>query len=289
MPGCGTSSPPGSPRQSGSGYAAPVTALSLQDIRFAFGPCDVLRDVSLTFRPGEAVAIVGPNGSGKTTLLRVAGGLLAPRAGRVLLGADDLAALPRRLAARKLAGVPAEEEAVFPYTVRASVALGRHPWRGAFAPLAEEESDQVEAALAATDLSALADRLLPSLSSGERQRAAIARCLVQDAPISLLDEPTSHLDIGQRLRILRLLADTAHEKARAVVMVLHDLNLAAAAADRIVLLVAGQVVADGTPAEVLTAETIERAFATPVQVLAHPQTGRPVIVPLEAAAVGEAS
>jgi iron complex transport system ATP-binding protein len=261
-------------------YAAAVTALALHDVRFAYGSHEVLRGISLTFEPGAAVAIVGPNGSGKTTLLRVAGGLLPPTSGRVTLDGQDLAGLARRAAARLLAGVPAEEEAVFPYTVRETVALGRHPWRGAFSALADGERAQVDAALAATDLVLLAERPLPSLSSGERQRVALARCLVQDAPVNLLDEPTSHLDLGQRMRILRLLAEVAHTKARAVVMVLHDLNLAAAAADRILLLVEGRVVADGPPAEVFTAEIIRSAFEAPVHVLAHPQTGAPVIVPL---------
>ena len=257
-----------------------MTALELRDVCFAYGAQEVLADISLTFEAGAAVAVVGPNGSGKTTLLRVAGGLLLPGSGSIWLGGSELQSLPRREAARQLAGVPAEEEAVFPYRVRESVALGRHPWRGAFAALGSEENERVDAALAATDLLPLADRPLPALSSGERQRVSIARCLVQDAPISLLDEPTSHLDIGQRLRILHLLRRQAHDKGRAVVMVLHDLNLAAAAADRILLLVAGRVLADGTPAEVLTPERIQSAFDVSVQVLAHPQSGVPVVVPL---------
>lgn len=255
--------------------------LALQHVHFAYGTREVLRDVSLRFEPGAAVAIVGPNGSGKTTLLRVAGGLLQPTRGTVLLEDVDLDTVPRRSAARRLAGVPAEEEAVFPFTVRESVALGRHPWRGAFSSLDERDDRRIDAALSATDLTHLAGRALPALSSGERQRVSIARCLVQEAPVSLLDEPTSHLDIGQRLRILRLLARTAHAAESTVVLVLHDLNLAASAADRIVLLVDGQVAADGPPAEVLTRERIAAAFQTDVQILPHPETGVPVVVPLD--------
>jgi len=257
-----------------------VSALELQDVHFAYGSHEILSAIDLRVEAGAAVAIVGPNGSGKTTLLRVAGGLLLPSRGSVLLDGHDLASLPRRSAARRLAGVPAEEEAVFPFTVRESVALGRHPWRGAFSALDAADHERVDLALAATDLVSLAARPLPALSSGERQRVSIARCLVQEAPVSLLDEPTSHLDIGQRLRVLHLLRRTAREHDRAIVMVLHDLNLAATAADRVVLLVGGRIAAEGTPAEVLTAERIEAAFQTPVQVLDHPQTGAPVIVPL---------
>ena len=254
--------------------------LELQDVRFAYGDHAVLDGISLRLEAGTTTAIVGPNGAGKTTLLKLAGGLLRPQVGRVLLEGHDLATVTRRAAARRRAGVPAEEEAVFPFSVRDTVRLGRHPWRGAFAPLTAEDDTRVERALAETALTALADRPVPSLSSGERQRTAIARCLVQDARVVLLDEPTAHLDLGQRLRMLRLFRDEARTSGRAILAVLHDLNLAAAFADRIVLLVGGRVRAEGAPADVLTPATIEDAFGAPVVVLPHPETGAPVIVPL---------
>lgn len=257
-----------------------MALLQLQDVRFAYGDRTVVQPLSLTLEAGCAAAVVGPNGAGKTTLLRLAGGLLAPAAGRVLVGGRDLAGLPRREAARRLAGVPAEESAVFPFTVRETVRLGRHAWRGAFAPLDERDHALVEGALADTALGDLAGRPLPSLSSGERQRASLARCLAQDAPLCLLDEPTSHLDLGQRLRVLRLLRRQARDHGRTVLAVLHDLNLAAAFADRVLLMVAGRLVADGTPGEVLTAERVEQAFGEPVRIVAHPEDGRPVVVPL---------
>ncbi len=258
-----------------------MARLELEDVCFAYGDREVLTHVSLRLEAGETVAIVGPNGAGKTTLLRVAGGLLTPTSGRVLLEGHDLADVPRRAAARRLAAVPAEEEAVFPFTVRESVALGRHAWRSAFGRLDEDEDGRVERALERTALQALADRTLPALSSGERQRASIARCLVQDAPVCLLDEPTSHLDLGQRMRMLRLFRDEAASDGRAVLAVLHDLNLAAYFADRIVLMVDAAVVADGPPAEVFTPERVEAAFGTPVYVMPHPTHGRPVVVPLD--------
>jgi len=256
-----------------------VPLLELQDVSFAYGDREVLTAVSLRLEAGTTVAVVGPNGAGKTTLLRVAGGLLAPTRGRVLLEGHDLARIPRRAAARRLAVVPAEEEAVFPFTVRESVALGRHAWRSAFGPLDDDEHGLVARALERTDLTPLAERHLPALSSGERRRASIARCLVQDAPVCLLDEPTSHLDLGQRLRMLRVFAEEARTAGRAVLAVLHDLNLAARFADRIVLLVAGTVVAEGPPAEVLTGARIEDVFRTPVWILPHPDDGSPVVLP----------
>lgn len=258
--------------------------LELQDVCFAYGDRPVLQAVDLALEASTTTAIVGPNGAGKTTLLRVAGGLLAPTAGRVLLEGHDLATVPRRAAARRMAAVPAEEEAVFPYSVRETVLLGRHPWRGAFSALTAAEEGLVDEALARADLTSLAQRPVTALSSGERQRVAIARCLVQQAGICLLDEPTSHLDLGQRIRMLALFREEARVRGRAVLAVLHDLNLASAFADRIVLLVAGRVLADGAPAAVLTAETVEQAFGTPVQIVPHPEHGAPVVLPLQGAA-----
>jgi iron complex transport system ATP-binding protein len=257
-----------------------VSLLELENLHFAYGDHAVLRGVGLALDAGEMVAVVGANGTGKTTLLRLAGGILEPDRGRVLLKGTALVGLARRAAARLMAAVPAEEEAVFPYTVRESVTLGRHPWRGSFAPMGEADRMHVARALGDTALDPLAERTVPALSSGERQRVAIARSLVQDAEVILLDEPTSHLDLGQRLRMLRLFRRRARERPCGVLAVLHDLNLAAQTADRLVLLEGGVVSAQGPPGDVLTAERVERAFGTPVQVLPHPQNGLPVVVPL---------
>src|SRR5690349_16917032 len=132
--------------------------LLLEDVRFAYGTHEVLRGVSLAVGAGERVAVLGPNGAGKSTLLRVASGYLKPSAGRVLLDGRDLATIPRREAARHVAGVAADESHDFPFTVREAVALGRHPWRGAFAPPSETDRERVESALQRTHLTALADR-----------------------------------------------------------------------------------------------------------------------------------
>jgi iron complex transport system ATP-binding protein len=256
-----------------------MALLRLEDVRFSYAAHEVLRGVSFGLEAGEKVALLGPNGAGKSTLLKVASGYLAPAAGRVLLGSDDLARLPRRVAARRLGGVAAEETHEFPFRVRESVALGRHAWRSAFgAPTAEDET-RVAAALTACELTALADRPLPSLSSGERQRAALARALAQDAEVLLLDEPTAHLDLGHQLRLLAAVAAQAATRRCAVLAAIHDVNLAAGWADRVLLLVAGSLVAQGTPREVLTEERLEAAFGAPVRVLPHPEADAPLIVP----------
>lgn len=250
--------------------------LELQDVRFAYGDREVVGGVALSLGAGEVVAIVGPNGAGKSTLLRLASGLLMPSGGQVLIDGAPVHALSRREAARKIAGVAPEQQAELPFTVRETVAFGRHAWRSPFAALGREESEQIEAALGATDLVHLADRPLTALSSGERQRAAIARCVVQSADVWLLDEPTAHLDLGHRLRVLELARGAAAGGA-AVLMVLHDLNHAAMVADRVLLMVCGTVDALGTPAEVFTAERIERAFGARVSIAPHPERGVPVI------------
>jgi iron complex transport system ATP-binding protein len=229
--------------------------------------------------PGERVAVLGPNGAGKSTLLRVASGYLRPSAGRVLLDGRDLTTIPRREAARRVAGVAADESHDFPFTVREAVALGRHPWRGTFAPPGDKDRERVETALERTHLLPLAERTLPSLSSGERQRVALARCLAQDAEVLLLDEPTAHLDLGHQVRLLDLVRTHVVEEGRAAVAVLHDLNVAAAWADRVALLVGGRLVAEGTPRAVLTPARIAEAFEAEVSVLAHPHGDAPLIVP----------
>lgn len=256
----------------------PMVRLRLEEVRFAYGLREVLAGVTLEVQAGETVAVVGPNGSGKTTLLGLASGWLEPSGGRVLLDGEDLAGLGRMAAARRIAGVAVTDDVGFPYRVRDTVALGRHPWRGAFGPLSPSDQSAIDEALALTDLVPLADRRLPELSSGERRRAALARCLAQGGDVVLLDEPTAHLDLRHGPRLLAAFRARAAQRGQAVLAALHDLNLAASFADRIVLLAAGRIVAAGRPAAVLTPALIQAHFGAPVAVLAHPSTGAPVVV-----------
>jgi iron complex transport system ATP-binding protein len=259
-----------------------MALLDLEDVSFAYGGREVVSDVRLSVGQGELVALVGPNGSGKTTLLRLASGLLRPAQGRVLLGGRPLAQIPRREAARRISGVAAEEDARFPFTVRESVALGRHPWRGAFAPLSAAEEGALDAALAAVDLAERAARPVTALSSGERRRVSLARCLAQGGDLVLLDEPTAHLDLGHQAAALSAFRARAVAGA-GVLAALHDLTAAALVADRVVLLVGGRLVAEGAPGDVLTEGRVAEAFGARVSVLRHPDTGAPVLVPREPA------
>ena len=254
--------------------------LSLQGIRVAYGTCPVLSDVSLDVASGAFVALLGPNGAGKTTLLRVAGGWIVPDAGRVTIGDRPFPCPDRGEAARLLAAVGTDETSLFPFTVRESVALGRFAWRGPFGRESSRDRDLVSQAIERTGLGALAGRSVSTLSAGERQRVRLARCLAQDASVALFDEPTAHLDWRHARDAAGILRDWAHDGGKAVLAVLHDLNLAARFADHVALLHRGAVVAQGPPADVLTAERVQEVYGVAVDVVAHPQGG-PVLVAME--------
>jgi iron complex transport system ATP-binding protein len=261
-----------------------VPLLDVQQVTAGYGARRVLHGITLAVEAGELVAVLGRNGAGKTTLLRVASGLLRPDAGGVRVDGRDLAALSARAAARLVGGVPQDDPTEFDFTVREVVTLGRYahvpPWR---APGPDDRA-AIDAALTAADLVSLADRPVTQVSGGERRRASLARCLAQDAAVLLLDEPTSHLDLGHETRVLGVLRDLAHRQGRAVVAALHDVNLAALFADRVVLLEGGRILAQGRPGDVLTEATLRAAFGATVRVLPHPdRPGIPVIVPTEGA------
>jgi iron complex transport system ATP-binding protein len=250
-----------------------------------YGGRMVLRDVDLSLRARELVAIVGPNGSGKSTLLRALAGTLAPRAGTVLVDGAPVHALAPAARARRVALVAAEESADGDVRVRDAVALGRlahrpwWQWNGS-----PEDDAIVDAALARVDLGPFADRMLETLSSGERQRVWIATALAQQASTMLFDEPTSHLDLSGAYATLDILRSLAGEGA-AIAVVLHDLNLAAAAVDRIVLVGDGTVLADGPVDEVFRSDLLTRAYGAEIAVR-RTDDGTIVAVPRRGERVG---
>lgn len=216
----------------------------------------VLGGVSIRPKPGATVGILGPNGSGKSSLLGMLAGVHKPTSGRVLLQGEDLGDIPRKQRAAAIGVVAQHADTDLALRVIDVVRLGRIPHRGPFGGDPEVDERAVQDALAATGLVNLAERPWQRLSGGERQRAQIARALAQQPSELLLDEPTNHLDIKHQLELLRLVSRL---KITAV-MALHDLNLAAAYCDQVVVMSAGEVVAAGTPEEVLTAELIRRVY-----------------------------
>lgn len=235
----------------------------------------VLDTVDLELRGGEVLVLVGPNGAGKSSLLGVLAGEFVPEAGDVLLDERPIGSYANAELARRRAVLTQEHGISFPFLVREIVAMGRAPW----ARRAEEEEDEtvIEAAMAATDVARFAARRTTELSGGERARVALARVLAQRTKAVLLDEPTAALDLGHQEQVM-LLARRLASEGRAVGVVLHDLSLAAAHADRIALLHEGRLIAVGTPAEVLTAERVGAIYQVPVSVI--DLDGTPIVVPI---------
>ncbi|WP_336082574.1 heme ABC transporter ATP-binding protein [Nocardia sp. SSK8] len=236
----------------------------------------VLDDVDFQVAAGEIVALVGPNGAGKSSLLAALAGELEPSTGTVKLEGHALTHWSHADMARRRAVLPQSHAVGFPFTAREVVAMGRSPWLHTAA--AGRDDALIAAALAATDVTHLATRPFPSLSGGERARVALARVLAQDTATVLLDEPTAALDIGHQEAVLRLAADRA-TAGSAVVVVVHDLGVAAAYADRVTVLDAGRVAADGPPRTVLTHELLTAVYRHPVDVFDHPDTGAQLVLP----------
>lgn len=236
----------------------------------------VLDDASIEIHAGEVHALVGPNGAGKSTLFGVLAGDVTPVSGTVTLDGAVLRSIHPRDLARRRAVLLQQNTVSFPFTVEQVVRMGRAPWRRT--PAEDDDDRVVAAALAQTDITALAARPVPSLSGGERARVALARALAQNTDLLLLDEPTAALDLRHQEDVLRIARDRARTGA-AVAVVLHDLNAALGYADRVTLLSNGRVVASGAPGEVLTAAAIEMVYGQPVDVFPHPVTGVAVISP----------
>lgn len=235
----------------------------------------LLDAVSLEVAAGELIGIVGPNGAGKTTLLRVLSGDLAPdRGGAVLDNVEVAKASLQRLARlRSYVGPQTVSDVVF--RTGDVVAMGRHPLASRSNGVVDAEV--VAAAMARVDIAHLVDREMRTLSSGEQQRVHLARAIAQQSPIMLLDEPTSALDVGHQETVMKVLRSLA-EEGMAVIAVLHDLNLAAAHADRILLLGGGTAIAFGPPVAVLTAPRLSSAYAQPMEVMDHPFRDCPLVL-----------
>jgi iron complex transport system ATP-binding protein len=250
-----------------------------RDVCFGYGTSPVLEGVSLAVSRGELVALLGPNGAGKTTCLHLLLGLATPDAGDVWLSERPVRGMRRTDIARLAAFVPQGSPSDFAFTVREVVAMGRTPHLGRYRSEGPDDARAIEAALEATETTALSERLVTELSGGERQRVHVARALAQETPLLLLDEPTANLDVEHQLQLLGLIRSLV-DSGRAAMVALHDLSLAARYADRVVILAGGRLVADGAPSEVITAENLARYFRIVARIETGPE-GRPLVVPLE--------
>ncbi len=259
------------------------TKLSVNNVAFGYGARLVLNGLAFDVTAGERIAIVGANGAGKTTLLKVMANLLQPTAGAVYLDDRNLRKLPRRELARSLGLVPQELIVPFSFTARELVECGRTAYLSFFGGVGPTDRQVVDHAMAATETTALGDRPLCELSGGERQRVVIAMVLAQEPAILLLDEPTQHLDLTRQGEILDLLATLNRQRRLSVVATMHDLNLAAAYFDRLIVLAGGMVLADGPPGRVMRAEILEVAYAGRLDLVATPLRDVPIVLPARSA------
>jgi iron complex transport system ATP-binding protein len=237
--------------------AAPVL-LCARGVTVRFGNAVVVDQASVVLRPGEMVALVGPNGAGKTSFIRALAGLL-PAEGEIALGERPLATLSLRERARAVAYLPQGHIFHWPMQVAAVVALGRYPHSDPFSTPSPQDRAAVRRALELTATEVFADRPVTTLSGGERARVALARALATEAPVLLADEPTASLDPRHQLVVMELLRRAAHQGG-GVLAILHDLTLAARFADRVLVMDRGSIVADGPPAEALSAQRIAQVF-----------------------------
>ncbi|MCL6518578.1 MAG: heme ABC transporter ATP-binding protein [Armatimonadetes bacterium] len=250
----------------------------LDRLRISYNSVPVLDDISFKVNRGEFLGIIGPNGSGKSTLLRAMTGILPPAAGSVKLEGKEVSQIPSRSLALRIAVVPQEILVTFDFTVLEIVLMGRAPYLGRLEFEDQDDLEIAREALKRTNLLHLANRRIEKLSGGERQRVMIARALAQNTDILFLDEPTAHLDINYQVEILHLLKRENVEYGKTIVVVLHDLNLAAEFCNRLLMLSGGKLYVDGTPEEVITASNVQKVYGTPVWVRRHPTSGRPYVL-----------
>jgi iron complex transport system ATP-binding protein len=250
-----------------------------QAAEFAYGEHPVVRGVSFEARAGQLYGVLGPNGSGKTTLVRLLLGFLQPRAGKITVADRAVADYSRREFARAVAAVPQEMPVDFPFTVRELVLLGRMPHLGALGLEAQSDLDAADEAMTLCGVRELADRPIHALSGGELRRAYVARAIAQHANALVCDEPTSGLDIHHQIAVFELLRAQARA-GRCVVAVVHDLNLAAAYCDRLLLLRNGSTVAEGTVEDVLTYRLVREAYDVDVYVGVNEITGARFLIPM---------
>ncbi|MET9572099.1 heme ABC transporter ATP-binding protein [Streptomyces virginiae] len=259
----------------------PGTALAeAVGLHVRLGQRDVLAGIELTARAGEVLALVGPNGAGKSTLLGALAADLPAACGEVRIDGRPVGDWSAADLALRRSVLPQSAALSFPFPVEDVVRMGRAPWAGT--PFADADEEAVATAMSAAEVTGFAGRPFSALSGGERARVALARVLAQRAPLLLLDEPTAALDLRHQELVLRICRERA-AAGDAVVVVLHDLGLAAAYADRAAVLHEGRIAADGPPAEVFEDALLSRVYRQPVEVLPHPRTGAPLVVPVRAA------
>lgn len=267
------------PTAHGNGTPAPGNRLAARKLTLAYEDRTVVEELDLEVPDGKVTVIVGPNACGKSTLLRALGRLLKPRRGAVLLDGTELAQVPTRRIAQVIGLLPQTPVPPEGITVADLVSRGRQPHQKWWRQWSDSDEAAVAHAMERTGTTDLADRPVDELSGGQRQRVWIAMALAQDTDLLLLDEPTTYLDIAHQVEVLDLVRQLNHERGRTVVAVLHDLNQAARYADHLIAMKAGRIVAQGPPADIVTADLVQDVFGLASVVVPDPVTGDPLVVP----------
>ncbi|EBA13654.1 ABC transporter ATP-binding protein [Roseobacter sp. CCS2] len=257
-----------------------IPRLKVTELTVGYGTKAIVSDVTIEALPGEVTVLVGPNGCGKSTLLKAMARVLQPMTGQATLDDAPVHTTPTRKLACKLALLPQGPVAPEGLTVHELVSQGRFPHQTLTQQWSAEDSRAVDAALEAADVAQFAERRVDSLSGGQRQRCWIAMVLAQETDVILLDEPTTFLDLKVQVDVMTLLRKIAHEQGRTLVVVLHELNIAAMFADQIIMMRGGALIARGAPERVITRENLRLVFDLDAHVIADPITGRPVCLPV---------
>ena len=254
--------------------------LAAADLELGYGDRRIVSDLTVAIPAGRVTVIIGANGCGKSTVLRGLARLLAPTGGSVLLDGEDIRSWPSREVAKVMGLLPQSPVAPEGITVADLVGRGRYPHQGWFRRWAAADDQAVADALSATDTLGLADRTIDEMSGGQRQRVWIAMALAQQTDLLLLDEPTTYLDLNHQVEVLDLLTDLNRRHGTTIVIVMHDLNLACRYADQLIAMSDGRITAQGTPAEVITAETVREVFGLDALIVTDPVSHTPTVVPI---------